>query len=117
MPAAVDPEAPKANRPALCVVGENVPEAQFSCEATANYMRRLCACVEGAAAGVEGGTQSRAIPVGDATSSNSVFEETADRAEYHNGDDEVAGEDAPAADDAGADGSTSSSQEKEENRA
>jgi hypothetical protein len=47
MPAAVDPEAPKASRPALCLVGPaNTPEASFSCDATANYMRRLCACTK-----------------------------------------------------------------------
>uniref|UniRef100_A0A383V7Q5 SREBP regulating gene protein n=1 Tax=Tetradesmus obliquus TaxID=3088 RepID=A0A383V7Q5_TETOB len=47
MPAAVDPEAPKASRPALCLVGPaNTPDASFSCDATANYMRRLCACTK-----------------------------------------------------------------------
>lgn len=84
MPAAVDPEAPKANRPALCLVGKNPPEAQFSCDATANYMRRLCSCVQGGTPGAESSTQasSRAIPVGDASSNEGAFEETADRAEY-----------------------------------
>jgi hypothetical protein len=77
MPAAIDPEAPKASRPALCVVGPaNTPEASFSCDATANYMRRLCACTKppvqaapeagaaggdaGAAAGAGAGQQEQA---------------------------------------------------------
>lgn len=46
MPAAVDAEAPKASRPALCLVGTKPPESAFSCDAAANYMRRLCACIK-----------------------------------------------------------------------
>lgn len=46
MPAAVDAEAPKASRPALCLVGIKAAESEFSCDATANYMRRLCSCVK-----------------------------------------------------------------------
>eukprot|EP00882_Tetradesmus_deserticola_P019802 GHRQ01021342.1.p1 GENE.GHRQ01021342.1~~GHRQ01021342.1.p1 ORF type:complete len:337 (+),score=147.70 GHRQ01021342.1:315-1325(+) len=50
MPAAVDPEAPKASRPALCLVGpSDTPAASFTCDSTANYMRRLCACAKPAA--------------------------------------------------------------------
>lgn len=77
----MDPEAPKASRPALCVVGQNPTEAQFSCDATANYMRRLCSCVQGGTPGPEGSTKvsSRAIPVGDASSNGEEFTESADK--------------------------------------
>eukprot|EP00878_Enallax_costatus_P017950 GHUV01018875.1.p1 GENE.GHUV01018875.1~~GHUV01018875.1.p1 ORF type:complete len:299 (+),score=72.19 GHUV01018875.1:565-1461(+) len=107
MPAAVDPEAPKASRPALCLVGKNPPEAQFSCEATANYMRRLCSCVQGGTPGAEGSTQvtSRAIPVGDAATNAGAFEETAAKVEQE--DEQTA---ADAADTADGDGSSAQPQ-------
>jgi len=49
MPAAVDPEAPKASRPALCLVSDAgvQPGSAFSCDASENYMRRLCPCIKG----------------------------------------------------------------------
>eukprot|EP00879_Flechtneria_rotunda_P017049 GHRR01017856.1.p1 GENE.GHRR01017856.1~~GHRR01017856.1.p1 ORF type:complete len:301 (+),score=83.81 GHRR01017856.1:437-1339(+) len=58
LPAAVDPEAPKASRPALCLVGKQDTSASaFTCDATENHMRRLCSCVKGpGTAGSPGGS-------------------------------------------------------------
>ncbi|KAF8063807.1 hypothetical protein HT031_003664 [Scenedesmus sp. PABB004] len=57
MPAIVDEEAPKASRPALCLVGQDSPPEAFACDAAANYMRRLCACAK-AEPGAGGGAAS-----------------------------------------------------------
>jgi len=73
MPMYADGDAPKADRPALCVVGAGggaapAPGAEgaataYSCQASQQHMRRLCPCVGGAggvgqAAGAAGEQQA-----------------------------------------------------------
>jgi hypothetical protein len=62
LPAAVDPEAPKANRPALCLASSKGTAAEaaaaFTCEASENHMRRLCPCVKGTGGGSNKGSSS-----------------------------------------------------------
>lgn len=63
LPAAVDPEAPKANRPALCLASSKGTAATaaeaFTCEASENHMRRLCPCVKGADGGGSSSVSSK----------------------------------------------------------
>lgn len=77
MPAAVDPEAPKASRPALCLVSDAgvQPGGAFSCDASENYMRRLCPCVKGS------GSSSSKSSSTKASSSGSGQEEGSSRGE------------------------------------
>lgn len=83
MPAAVDPEAPKASRPALCLVSSKDSSTQasgtdaFSCDASENHMRRLCPCVQrgsskASSSSKEGDASAAATAAGEAADSSTA---------------------------------------------